>query len=198
MFGNVTLLDSDVVSVYELEYLRNASLVLGDTTSRTLQNYMVWRFMMSRAANMPQSIRILRDRFDRVFRGTSAEQPRTILCGNFVNNNMGFAVSKLYIKQYFDENARNQVSVGCSVGPVARSLLFSLVTRDDQQHPWCIHRHARWLDLDGCGIEEQSGWEGHQHRIEIEYVHTHASFRHEPSIRRSAIPTIWEVTTTPS
>ena len=110
MLGNVTLLDTDVVSVSELEFIRNASQILEETSPRTLQNYMVWRFMMRRAANMPQAIRVFKDRFDRVFRGTTAEQPRTILCGNYVNSNMGFAVSKVYIKQYFDETARNQVN----------------------------------------------------------------------------------------
>ena len=70
---------------------------------------MIWRFMMNRAVNMLQYIRVLRERFDRVFRGTTAEQARTVLCGNYVNGNMGFAVSKLYIKEYLDENARNQV-----------------------------------------------------------------------------------------
>ncbi|CAF5097710.1 unnamed protein product [Rotaria sp. Silwood1] len=63
---------------------------------------------MNRVSNMPQQYRIFRDRFERVVRGTSAEPPRTILCGQYVNGNMGFAVSKLYIKRYFDSNARNQ------------------------------------------------------------------------------------------
>ncbi len=64
---------------------------------------------MNRAANMPKRYRSIREQFDRVFRGTSAERPRSITCGAYVNNNMGFAVAKLYIKKYFDENARNQV-----------------------------------------------------------------------------------------
>ena len=76
--------------------------------------------MMNRAANMPQYIRILRERFDRVFRGTTAEQPRTLICGSYVNGNMGLAVSKLYIKEYFDENARNQV---CETGLIIFCLI---------------------------------------------------------------------------
>ncbi|CAF4398586.1 unnamed protein product, partial [Adineta steineri] len=38
----------------------------------------------------------------------TAEPPRTVICGSFVNSVMGFAVSKAYIKKYFDDNARNQ------------------------------------------------------------------------------------------
>ena len=78
---------------------------------RTVQNYFVWRFMMNRAGNMPRRYRAIREQFLRVFRGTSAERARSITCGGYVNANMGFAVSKLYIKKYFDENARNEVAL---------------------------------------------------------------------------------------
>jgi neprilysin len=107
--AGVTLTNDELIAASELEFLRSASKIFSEAPARTVQNYLVWRFMMNRAINMPQNIRTIRERFDRVFRGTSAEQPRTILCSNYVNGNMGFAVSKLYIKQYFDENARNQV-----------------------------------------------------------------------------------------
>jgi predicted metalloendopeptidase len=69
--------------------------------------------MMSRVTNMPKRYRSIREPFDQTFRGTTTERPRPIICGSFVNTNMGFAVSKIYIKQYFDENARNQVYSIC-------------------------------------------------------------------------------------
>jgi predicted metalloendopeptidase len=84
-------------------------LIISQTSSRILQNYFVWRFVMNRVTNMPKRYRSTREPFDQTFRGTTAERPRSIICGGFVNGNMGFAVSKVYIKQYFDENARNQV-----------------------------------------------------------------------------------------
>jgi predicted metalloendopeptidase len=65
--------------------------------------------MMDRAGNMPRYIRSIQDQFNRVFQGTAAEQPRTVTCGSYVNAHMGIVVSKLYIKSYFDESARNQV-----------------------------------------------------------------------------------------
>ncbi|CAF2099472.1 unnamed protein product [Rotaria magnacalcarata] len=108
LLGNITLLETDVIFVRELEYLRNVSDIVNQASSRTLQNYMIWRFVMHRVRDMPQSLRLFRDRFERIFRGTSAESPRTIQCGRYINDNMGFAVSKLYIKRFFDENARNQ------------------------------------------------------------------------------------------
>jgi predicted metalloendopeptidase len=107
--ANVTLDDKDIVSISELDFLRNASAIIDQHSPRVIQNYFIWRFMMNRAANMPRRYRSIREQFDRIFRGTSAERPRSITCGAYVNTHMGFAVAKLYIKNYFDENARNQV-----------------------------------------------------------------------------------------
>jgi neprilysin len=105
----VSLSDVDLVSISEVAYLLNVSMILDQTPKRTIQNYVIWRFMMNRASNMPQRIRSTREQFDRVFQGTNTKPSRSITCANYVNDNMGFAVSKLYIKKYFDENARSQV-----------------------------------------------------------------------------------------
>ncbi|CAF3760157.1 unnamed protein product [Rotaria sp. Silwood1] len=110
LLANITLLDTDIVTVSELEYLRNVSLIINQQSSLTLQNYMVWRFMMSQASNMPKHFRTIRQQFDKVFQGINTEPSRAIVCGEYVNNIMGFAVAKLYINEYFDQNARNQVS----------------------------------------------------------------------------------------
>ncbi|UJR10830.1 hypothetical protein I4U23_015017 [Adineta vaga] len=106
--ADVVINDQDTIVVSELDFLNNATSIIDETSSRTLQNYFIWRFMMNQAGNMPRSIRNTKEQFDRTFQGTSAEQARTVKCGIYVNNNMGFVVSKLYIKKYFDENARNQ------------------------------------------------------------------------------------------
>ena len=65
--------------------------------------------MMHRVINMPKRYRSIREQFDRLIQGTSAERSRSINCGSYVNVHMGFAVGKLYIEKYFDEVARNQV-----------------------------------------------------------------------------------------
>ncbi|CAF4938123.1 unnamed protein product, partial [Rotaria sp. Silwood1] len=108
LIDNVTLLDTDIVSVSEVAYLVNLSLILEQTPAPVVQNYLIWRFMMNRASSMPKRIRSTREQFDRVFYGISSEPARATTCANYVNDNMGFAVSRLYIRKYFDDNARNQ------------------------------------------------------------------------------------------
>jgi predicted metalloendopeptidase len=119
----------DIVAVSELDFLINASSIINETSPRVLQNYFIWRFMMDQAGNMPRSIRSTREQFDRAFQGTSAEQPRTIKCGDYVNNNMGMVVSKLYIKNYFDEMARNQVIH--MIGFIFIFSVVNIVVRND-------------------------------------------------------------------
>jgi len=108
--ANITLIDTDIVTVSELEYLRNVSLIINQQSPRTLQNYMVWRFIMNQVSYMPQRFRTIVQKFDRVFRGINTQQSRRISCGVDVNNIMGFAVAKLYKDEYFDQNARSEVS----------------------------------------------------------------------------------------
>ncbi|CAF4117161.1 unnamed protein product, partial [Adineta steineri] len=106
--ANVTLMDSDIVIVEETDYLYNVSSIIEQVSPRILQNYVIWRFMMNLIDTLPKRFRSIRDNFDHVFHGTTAEPPRTVICGSFVNSVMGFAISKIYIKKYFDDNARNQ------------------------------------------------------------------------------------------
>ena len=92
-----------------MDFIKKASSLIDETPPRILQNYLIWRFMMNQTENMPRRIRSIQEQFNRVLQGTNAEKSRTDKCGSYVNDNMGFVVSKLYVNSYFDENARNQV-----------------------------------------------------------------------------------------
>ncbi len=88
--------------------------------------------MMNRASQMPRRIRNIREQFYRAFKGIRVEQNRVITCANYVNNNMGFAVSKLYIKKYFDDNARNQSK------EIMNNIRNSIIT---------ILEQVTWMDM---------------------------------------------------
>ena len=93
----------------EIEYLRNVSLIIDQYSPRTIQNYIIWRFMMKQIDLMPRRLRMIKEEFDRIFQGSTTQRSRPITCGIYVNDNMGLAISKLYIGMYFDKNALNQV-----------------------------------------------------------------------------------------
>jgi predicted metalloendopeptidase len=108
--ANVTLNHTDRVSISELEYIRNISALVEQESPRTIQNYLIWRFLMSHVQLMSKTFRSIQQDFARVFRGTSLERPRALICATTVNDNMGLAVSKLYLEKYFDRAARIEVS----------------------------------------------------------------------------------------
>ncbi len=105
----MTLNDTDTVTVSQLDFLNAVSSIINATSYRTLQNYFVWHFMMDQAGNMPRAFRVIKQEFDRYFEDTHDGPPRSVKCAFYVNNNMPFVVSKLYIKSYFNDSARNQV-----------------------------------------------------------------------------------------
>ncbi|CAF4136727.1 unnamed protein product [Rotaria sp. Silwood2] len=105
---NVTLNDTERVIVGELEYLKNVSNVISQYSSRTLQNYFIWRFMMTLIDYMPKRFRTTKQQFTQTLDGSASEEKRTLTCSSNVNSLMGFALSRLYIRKYFDENARNE------------------------------------------------------------------------------------------
>ncbi len=125
--------DSDVVLVTEVAYLVNISAIIQQYPPRVVQNYLIWRFMMNRASSMTRKIRSTREQFDRVFKGTSAEPTRSTTCANYVNDNMGFAVSRLYVQKYFDDNARNQSK------DIISNIRQSMIN---------LLRGAEWMDVD--------------------------------------------------
>ncbi len=72
---------------------------------------MIWRFIIHRIPNMPKRFRMILDKHRKTALGIHNEQSRISKCIDYVNNNMGFAVSKLYINKYFDKLARREVCI---------------------------------------------------------------------------------------
>jgi predicted metalloendopeptidase len=105
----VSLVDEDIIIVNELDVLRNISTIINGESPRVIQNYLIWRFMMSQIDYMPQRFRSIQQQFNRIFQGVKTEKARTIKCVTYVMRYMGFAVSRLYIMKYFDRNSRKEV-----------------------------------------------------------------------------------------
>ncbi|CAF1200289.1 unnamed protein product [Rotaria sordida] len=118
--NDTSMIDQDIKEIFDFEkniskyhWTNNEQRVRYNKTIRTTISNLshtlkTSRFIMSQSEYMPKSIRNIKEQFDLIFQDTSTEELRTIKCAVYVNKNMGFVVSKLYIKNYFDENAHNQ------------------------------------------------------------------------------------------
>ena len=110
ILANITLIDTDWITINEPEFFRHMSELISQQSPRTIQNYLIWRFLMNHAKNMPKKYRDIKQIFVQAFQGIITEPLRNTTCAIYVNDNMGLAVSKLYIRKYFDADARNQVN----------------------------------------------------------------------------------------
>ena len=68
------------MTVTELEFLRNVSLIVDQQSPRTVQNYIVWRFIMTQVKYMPKQFRAIKQVFNEVYKGISTESSRTTAC----------------------------------------------------------------------------------------------------------------------
>ncbi|CAF1044530.1 unnamed protein product [Adineta steineri] len=108
LLANVSVIDADIVIVRAPKLLHGISSIINRQTARTIQNYMIWRFMMDRAWHMPKRFRNIVQQFTQVFHGTSTEESRATTCANYVNIVMSLTVSKLYIEEYFHKDTRKE------------------------------------------------------------------------------------------
>ncbi|CAF1616696.1 unnamed protein product [Adineta steineri] len=110
LFANVSVIDADIVIVDAPKFLHGISSIIDRKSPRTMQNYMIWRFMMNRAWYMPKRFRNILKQFQDVVYGTSTAESRTITCANYVNTMMSLTVSKLYIDEHFHKDARKETT----------------------------------------------------------------------------------------
>ena len=103
------MVDTDTVTVSNLDYLNNTSILISQTSTRTLQNYMIWRFMMELVQYMPSKFRAVKATFDKVVQNTISTDSREVTCGTYTNNFMGFVVGKLYTQKYINKSDVDEV-----------------------------------------------------------------------------------------
>ncbi|CAF4100223.1 unnamed protein product, partial [Adineta steineri] len=63
LLANVSVIDADIVIVRAPKLLHGISSIIDRQTARTIQNYMIWRFMMDRAWHMPKRFRNIVQKF---------------------------------------------------------------------------------------------------------------------------------------
>jgi predicted metalloendopeptidase len=108
---NITLTDDDTVIIVGVESFNSISSIIKQQALRVLQNYMIWRFIMAQPVHMPKQFRAILRKFNAATISVYGEQSRAITCAEYVNKNMGYAVSKLYRNKYFDKHTRTKVVV---------------------------------------------------------------------------------------
>lgn len=105
--GRTCVSDHDRIMVNMPSYLTALGAALRSTGERVQANYLVWRAV---ASCVPFTDRRLRDRqqvlHEELF-GRPAREPRWTECVDVVSSGLYLAVGGMYVKRYFDENAKS-------------------------------------------------------------------------------------------
>ncbi|NXC98539.1 NEP protein, partial [Certhia familiaris] len=101
--------NTEHVIVYDPDYLLKLRSILTKYSSRDLQNYMTWRFVMDLVNSLSQDYKDTRNAFRKALYGTTSETAVWRRCANYVNGNMESAVGRLYVEEAFAGDSKHVV-----------------------------------------------------------------------------------------
>ncbi|NXM46070.1 NEP protein, partial [Gymnorhina tibicen] len=101
--------NTEHVIVYDPDYLLKLRSILVKYSSRDLQNYMTWRFVMDLVNSLSRDYKDTRNAFRKALYGTTSETAVWRRCANYVNGNMENAVGRLYVEEAFAGDSKHVV-----------------------------------------------------------------------------------------
>ncbi|KAJ9583600.1 hypothetical protein L9F63_022044, partial [Diploptera punctata] len=97
---------SEPIIVYAIEYIQDLVSLLGETQSKTIANYLLWRFVMNRINNLDGRFQDVKQRFDYILYGSEKSPPRWKICVSQVNSHMGMGLGSMFVRKYFDQQSK--------------------------------------------------------------------------------------------
>ncbi|KAK4872108.1 hypothetical protein RN001_016232 [Aquatica leii] len=98
---------NQLVVCFSVPYYHDLVSLLSNTSSRTVANYLLWRFVRHRVNNLDKKFQDAKQRFYYVLFGREKLPPRWQTCVTQVNSNMGMALGRMFVQRYFDEISKN-------------------------------------------------------------------------------------------
>ncbi|KAG9511321.1 Neprilysin-1 [Fragariocoptes setiger] len=105
-FPDLLVGSSEQVGVYGLDYFMDVAQLIDASAKKTVINYLLWRFTMNRVNNLGKQYAERQHEYSSELAGTKTQAPRHKVCVDYVNGNMGMAVSALYVRRYFDSTSK--------------------------------------------------------------------------------------------
>ena len=76
-----------------------------------MANYVIWRFIRHRINNLDKRFQEAQQELIRSLYGREDTPPRWKFCVSYANGNLGQSVGSLFVKKYFDEQSKADVSL---------------------------------------------------------------------------------------
>ncbi|ETE64101.1 Neprilysin [Ophiophagus hannah] len=101
--------NTEDIIVYAPEYLIKLKSVISNYTTREIQNYISWRYIMDMVSSLSRDYKDTRNNFRKVLYGTTSDAAIWRRCANYVNSIMGNAVGRLYVQEAFAGESKHVV-----------------------------------------------------------------------------------------
>ncbi|CAF4131724.1 unnamed protein product [Rotaria magnacalcarata] len=141
--ANVYLMDTDIATVIFPEIIHDITSIFEEETPRTVQNFLIWHFMLNQAWKMPKKFRNLEQQYRRLFDMISEEKARSVRCAEYLGETMGAVISMAYTNKYFDKDSRKEVLPKVMVSNI-RDVFINMVNRstwmDSHSKTWTIKK----------------------------------------------------------
>lgn len=111
-FPDISINSTEQVGLYGLDFFMDIAHLINTTASKkTVINYLLWRFVMNRVNNLGKQFANNQHEYSAEISGAKNQAPRHKVCVDYVNGNMGMAVSALYVKRHFDTGSKAQAEI---------------------------------------------------------------------------------------
>ncbi|XP_063811843.1 phosphate-regulating neutral endopeptidase PHEX [Pseudophryne corroboree] len=97
---------SEHVIVRVPQYFKDLFRILESEDKRTIANYLIWRFVYSRISNLSRRFQFRQLEYVRVLLGTNSLAARWDRCVNYIENALPYAVGKMFVDAYFQEDKK--------------------------------------------------------------------------------------------
>jgi membrane metallo-endopeptidase-like protein 1 len=105
---NISIEADHDLNIRAPDYVRKLGELIEKTSKRTLQNYGVWWCLTTTLYELlSQKFQVLRKDFNKALKGTNQEMARWRYCVNFINQNLGVSVGRLYVERYFRSESKD-------------------------------------------------------------------------------------------
>lgn len=133
-FGpDIPIADDEPIVIYAMPYIVALGKIMAERNERTVQNYVLWRLVLSLVSYFIDDFQKQRIEFQRILLGIKSERHRWSQCVDWTNKKVGMAVGALFIRDNFNsESKENALKMIHSIREAFNELLDENIWMDDE------------------------------------------------------------------
>lgn len=116
-----------------MSYINELGRIMEQKDERTIQNYVLWRLVLSLVSHLIDDFQKVRVEFQKILLGIKSERHRWSQCVDWTNKKLGMAVGALFIRDNFNsESKETALEMIHSIREAFNELLDENVWMDDE------------------------------------------------------------------